>query len=123
MEEKPSVLMLDGNGILHPRGIGIASHVGVLFDIPTIGVAKSLLCGEVRKDDLVKKGWAEIVYNGKPQGIAFNSSGSAKQIYISPGHKLSLKTAFKIVRHLTDYRIPEPTRQAHILANELRKNV
>lgn len=100
------VLLVDGNGILHPRRFGIASHVGVLLNKPTIGVAKSLLFGKV-KDDIVyddnKAIGAEIRFNSKP-------------IYISPGHLIDLETSIKIVKRFTKKYEPEVLKMAHKLA-------
>ena len=111
----PTVFMFDGNGILHPYGIGLASYVGVAFNISSMGVAKSLLYGEVIGD---------IVYiNGKKKGFTFFSSKNIKKpIYISPGHKISFATSYKIVKNFSFYKIPEPLRQAHILANKNLKS-
>ncbi len=111
LKTKPTVFMFDGNGILHPYGIGLASHIGTVFDIASIGVAKSLLYGKI-EDDIV-------TINGKKRGLVFFSSNKVKKpIYISPGHKISFETSFKIVKNLSFYKIPEPLRQAHVLANK-----
>lgn len=106
LEQKPDILMVDGNGILHPFGMGIASHVGVVMDIPTIGVAKGLLCGEEKN--------GIITINGSLSGYALHHS--KKPIFVSPGHRVSTETALKIVKHFLRYRLPEPIRHAHILA-------
>jgi deoxyribonuclease V len=111
LKTKPTIFMFDGNGILHPYGIGLASHIGVVFDITSIGVAKSLLYGEI-KDDIV------IIENKKRGFVFFSSNKVKKPIYISPGNKISFETSFKIVKNLSSYKIPEPLRQAHILANK-----
>ncbi len=106
LEQKPDILMVDGNGILHPFGMGIASHIGVVMDIPTIGVAKGLLCGEEKN--------GIITVNGSLSGYALHHS--KKPIFVSPGHRVSAETALKIVKHFLRYRLPEPIRHAHILA-------
>lgn len=113
MDEKPDVIMVDGNGILHPLGIGIASHLGVLTGIPTIGVAKGLLCGE-RKGDA-------ILVNGKIHGYAIYRY--KKPVFASPGHKISVETTLKLVKDFLYHRIPEPIRQAHILAKSKIREV
>jgi len=111
LKTKSTVFMFDGNGILHPYSIGLASHVGVALDIASIGVAKSLLYGKI-EDDIV-------TINGKKRGLVFFSSNKVKKpIYISPGHKISFETSFKIIKNFSSYKIPEPLRQAHILANK-----
>ncbi|HDM67326.1 MAG TPA: methylated-DNA--[protein]-cysteine S-methyltransferase [Thermoplasmatales archaeon] len=112
VEVQPTILMVDGNGILHPFEFGLACHVGVTLGVPCIGVAKTLLCGSIRDD-----GW--VVYNDKILGYAFyTSSRVRKPVYISPGHNVSLPTAVNIVKHVstTLYKNPIPLREAHILA-------
>jgi deoxyribonuclease V len=111
LKSEPSVYMFDGNGILHPYGIGIASQAGVKLDVPSIGVAKSLLYGKIENNN--------ISIDGKKHGFAFYSSDRIKRpIYVSPGHKISFNSAKKIVKHLSRFKIPEPLRQAHILAKK-----
>lgn len=108
LKTKPTVLMLDGNGLLHPRGFGLASHAGFLLDLPTIGVSKSLIYGEI-EGNLVK-------VNNETKGYVFYNSRSEKPIYVSPGHKISFEKSLEIVKELSKYKIPEPLRLAHILA-------
>ena len=109
LDLKPDLLMIDGNGILHPLGFGIASHVGVNLDMPSIGVAKSMLCGKLENNN--------VIYDNKEIGHAYyNSKRVKKPIFISPGHKLNLKNAVSIVKKLCISKIPEPIRRAHILA-------
>ena len=109
LDAKPSVLMLDGNGLMHPFGIGMASYVGVSLDIPSIGVAKSMLCGKL-EGNTVKLDNKKIGYT------LFSSKRAKKPVYVSPGHKISFETSLDIVKHLSKYKHPEPLRQAHILA-------
>ncbi len=106
------LLLVDGNGILHPRKFGLASHVGVKNDIATIGIAKSHLLGRIENN---------FIYLGDEKLGFFLKSGKRKGIYISPGHRISLETAIKTVRNFTKFKNPEPLRLAHIYANELRK--
>ena len=106
---EPSLLMIDGNGVLHPSCFGIASHMGVSLDVPTIGVAKSLLQGKIREK--------HVIIKGEVRGqTVFSSPKVKKPIYVSSGHRVSLETAVQVVHHLSTYKIPEPLRQAHILA-------
>jgi len=113
LESDPSVFMIDGNGVLHPSNFGLASHVGVSLDIPTLGVAKNLLCGKVENNT--------VFIDGKKKGYAFFQSERVKKpVYVSPGHKISYETSLKIVKHFSSYKIPEPLRQAHILS---KKNI
>ncbi|MFO8110371.1 MAG: endonuclease V [Thermoplasmata archaeon] len=120
--ERPDVIMVDGNGYLHPRHLGIASHLGAVTDIPTLGVAKSLLLGEVEGTVSDSDPVSPIRYRGETVGYAFLSSSRAKNpVYVSAGHRLSHGTALKLVKRYCKYKIPEPIRHAHELANKARK--
>ena len=111
-----TVLVYDGNGLLHPERFGIASHAGLAFNVPTIGVAKRLLCGSVRCDAS-----AEVELDGDVLGYALSNRGGAP-IFVSPGHGVSARQALSIIRKVTKHRIPEPIRQAHKRANEARRS-
>jgi deoxyribonuclease V len=101
------VLMIDGFGINHPRRCGIATHIGVKLDMPTIGVGKSFLCGETCGDDY-------ICQAGERVGKMVYSGTSRRPVYVSPGHKITLETAVEVVtRCIRSGRIPEPIRLAH----------
>jgi deoxyribonuclease V len=117
---KPDVFLVDGHGIAHPRRLGFASHLGLVLDATTIGVAKSLLCGET--GDKMTDNWKPILYKGAIVGAAVYTRPKAKPVYVSIGHKISLKTAIKIVNHcVKSFRIPEPLREAHKAAAERKK--
>ncbi|NWR82422.1 ENDOV Endonuclease, partial [Furnarius figulus] len=125
----PQVLLVDGNGVLHPRGFGVACHLGVLTDLPCIGVAKNLLQvdGLVR-DDLHKEQIRSLQSlgdtfpltgtSGRVLGMVLRSCNSSKPLYISVGHRVSLDTAVRLVKSCCRYRIPEPIRQADIRSRE-----
>lgn len=114
------IVMVDGNGVLHPRGIGLASHAGVALDRPTIGVAKGLLKGDERVTDT--EDVQEVFIDGRKAGFSFHSSPRAKRpIYVSPGHLVSFETALRLVRGLCRFKIPEPLRLAHMEAVKVRK--
>jgi deoxyribonuclease V len=102
------LLLIDGHGILHPRKCGLASYIGVLIDKPTIGVAKSILCGSVMEDQFVR-------YDGTVLGFTIKKEGK-KQIYVSVGHKISLTTAIQIIKRLIKKEewVPEPLRIADL---------
>jgi len=123
LKTEPDVFLVDGQGIAHPYRLGFASHLGLILNKLTIGVAKSLLCGEVGV--LNQEGWAPITDKGEVIGAALVVSVEQKRpIYVSIGHKVSLKKAIEIVKHCTKiHRIPEPIRAAHILANEEKKSL
>jgi deoxyribonuclease V len=106
-----TVLMYDGNGILHPDGFGVASHAGVVFDVPSIGVAKKLLCGTIR-------GPNRVVMNGRVVGYRIGEG--SKPVFVSPGHRISSKETLEITKRFLKSRVPEPTRLAHIEANAAR---
>ena len=115
IKEKPSIMIFDGNGILHPYRIGIASQAGVLLDIPSIGVAKNLLYGSI-EESFVK-------IDNEIRGCAGTFSNKiTKPIFISPGHKISLDKSIEVVRNLCKYKSPEPIRLAHQFANNMLRN-
>jgi deoxyribonuclease V len=117
-----TIFMIDGHGILHPFGIGCASHIGVIFDIPTIGVAKKLLCGNIKKIPSEIGMYSEVKLDGQTVGYALKTT-HRNMIYISPGHKICLKTALQVVLQFTKYKIPEPIRLAHLYSRECIKTV
>ncbi len=113
---KPDVAMIDGFGTNHPRRCGLATHIGVELDIPTIGVGKSFLCGEIRGDD--------IYQDGEVTGKLIRASPNAKPVYVSPGHKVSLGTSADIAVHcMRGHRQPEPTRLAHEYVTRLKMDL
>lgn len=123
LEEQPDLLLVDGNGILHPRGIGIASYVGVLLNIVTIGIAKNLLCGETTEPKKVGEHYP-VIYKGKAIGYAYKSKKNCKPIFISPGNKISLESSSEVVkRFIVKYKLPVPLQLAHAYANELRRKL
>ncbi|MEA1984330.1 MAG: endonuclease V [Euryarchaeota archaeon] len=121
LEVRPDLLMLDGCGIDHPRRAGLASHIGVLLDIPTIGVAKNILCGTA--DVPHRPGeTSPLVYQGEQRGWLLKTTGPSRPIVISPGHRVSLQSVIDIVEHcLLGHKLPEPTRCAHTYVNELKR--
>ncbi len=114
----PDIILCDGQGIAHPRRFGIASHLGVILDIPTIGVAKSLLIGKHEQLPLPKGSWQPLIDQGQEIGAVLRSRTGVKPLYISSGHKISLPTAIDYVLRCTiKYRLPETTRIADKLAS------
>jgi deoxyribonuclease V len=114
-----TVVMYDGNGTLHPEGFGIASQVGVEFNVPTIGVAKKLLCGIVRGTS--GRPHHPIVFDGRVVGHAIMTGQMGNPVYVSPGHRISRESAVEIASRFLKHRIPEPTRVAHIVAGAARR--
>jgi deoxyribonuclease V len=114
----PDVLIVDGHGLAHPRRFGIACHIGVLLDIPTIGCAKSVLVGEVGELGEEAGCVADLVFGEEIIGAAVRTRKGVKPVYVSVGHKIDLESAISLVLACCQgRRLPEPTRQAHILAN------
>ncbi len=119
LSAKPDLLLVDGNGTLHPRGMGIASMAGIELDTPTIGVAKSLLCGEVMKAPTKTGDSSEVLVDGMARGFALRISDSAKGlVYVSPGHLVSLARAVELVRSMVADGRVEPLRRAHLAARK-----
>ena len=117
---QPDVFLIDAQGIAHPYRLGFASHLGLLLDKPTIGVAKSILCGQVQP--MSRQGWSSITDKGEVIGAALRRADDEQPVYVSIGHKVSLERAVEIVKHCTtSTRVPEPIRIAHVLATKERK--
>ena len=123
LERAPDVLIFDGQGIAHPRRFGLACHGGLLFGVPSIGCAKSLLVGRHGELGEERGSTAEIVHRGEVVGMAVRTRPGVKPIYVSPGHLMDLETAVEIVLRVAPrFREPETTRQAHQLVNRLRRD-
>lgn len=119
-EDPPALLLMDGNGTLHPRRFGAACYVGLRLDRPTIGVAKSLLLGRLDADPLRPGKATPVRVNGEVLGHAFRPT-DGKPIYVSPGHRISHLTALRFVQRLCRTRIPEPLHLADRAAGRLRR--
>lgn len=122
---QPDLILVDGHGISHPRKLGIASHIGVLLDLPTIGVAKSILVGKAAAPlNLAAGSSVALKQQAETIGMLLRSKKNCNPLIISSGHKVALNTAVAIVnRCLQGYRLPEPTRQAHLAANAYRRQL
>src|SRR5262249_53448219 len=121
LKTKPDVLMLDGQGIAHPRRIGIDCHVGVLLDLTAIGGAKSILGGRYGELGLEAGSRSPLIDRGEQVGVALRTKSKVSPVYVSAGHLIDLDSAVDLVLRSTGkYRQPEPTRQAHLLVNRLR---
>ncbi|RLF17683.1 MAG: endonuclease V [Thermoprotei archaeon] len=116
----PDILFVDGQGRAHPYRLGLACHVGVVLDIPTIGIAKKKLCGKIGP---FKNGWAPIIDNGEVVGAALITKEGCNPIYVSVGHKVSLETAIKLtLKCIRGHKLPEPVRLAHNIATRIRRS-
>ncbi len=110
----PDVFIFDGQGIAHPRRIGIASHIGLFLEVPTVGCAKSRLSGAHTVPLAAKGSWQPLVDRGETIGAVLRTRANVKPVYVSVGHRATLDTARELVlRCTTRYRLPEPTRAAH----------
>jgi deoxyribonuclease V len=113
----PDLILIDGQGIAHPRRFGLASHVGLLLDLPTIGCAKSILCGQHQSVGQEAGSQAELLDKGELIGAAVRTKSGVKPVYVSVGHKIDLESALEwVMKCCRGYRLPEPTRLAHLAA-------
>jgi deoxyribonuclease V len=122
LQVKPDCLMCDGQGIAHPRRLGIASHLGLWLDLPSIGCAKSLLVGTYQEPGEKRGSITPLIHRKEQVGVILRSKDRVAPIFVSQGHKISLSKAVETVLACCGkYRLPEPTRQAHLLVNEIRR--
>ncbi len=118
LRESPDLLLVDGQGIAHPRRFGIACHLGVLSGIPSIGVAKNRLVGHHEEVPDERGSWVPLEDKGEIIGAVLRSRKGVRPLYVSPGHCVALATAIEYVMAcVTRYRLPETTRWAHRLAS------
>jgi len=118
LRRPPDLLLCDGQGIAHPRRFGIACHLGLLTDIPSIGVAKSRLIGEHEPVPDERGAWVPLCDQGETIGAVLRTRLHVKPLYISSGHRIDLETAIHwVMACTTRFRLPETTRQAHHLAS------
>lgn len=121
LAEEPDLIFVDGQGIAHPRRLGIAAHLGVLLDRPAIGVAKSRLCGRYEEPGPEKGARSVLSDKGERIGTVLRSRNHVRPLFISPGHKISHETAVEyVLKTLTRYRLPEPTRIADKLSKVVK---
>jgi len=121
LNNRPDIILFDGQGIAHPAGMGIAAHIGVLLGIPSIGCAKSRLVGDYTGPGSRKGQKAELIYRGTIIGEVLRTRDRVKPLFISPGHLIDLNNAVEVVLTcIGKYRLPEPIRRAHALAGRLK---
>jgi deoxyribonuclease V len=121
LRRPPDAVLFDGQGIAHPRRFGIASHMGVLLDVPSVGCAKSRLVGEHDEPGMEKGDFAPLRHEGEEVGAALRTRKGVKPVYVSAGHRADLPSAtFLVLSLCTRYRLPDPARRAHQLTRELR---
>jgi deoxyribonuclease V len=119
LDRKPDLLIFDGQGIAHPCRLGIASHIGLLSDFPSIGCAKSRLCGQYQEPDVERGSHVALMDHGETIGAIVRTRTNVKPVFVSIGHRVGLKTCIDVVLACCkSYRLPETTRKAHRLASE-----
>lgn len=122
LRRRPDAIIFDGHGIAHPRRFGIACHGGLLFNVPSVGCAKSLLVGKHGPLGNKRGSTAEIEVDGEVVGMAVRMRDGVKPVYVSPGHRMDLRTAVDLVLSMgAGYREPETTRRSHVLVTRLRR--
>lgn len=122
LKTEPDAVMFDGQGIAHPRRVGIASHVGLIINRPTLGCAKSVLVGRFEEPGEERGSWSPMIDKGETIGAALRTKTRVQPIYVSPGHLIDLAGAVELTLACDGgYRQPEPTRRAHLLVNALRR--
>ncbi len=122
LSDPPDLIFADGQGLAHPRGFGLASHLGVLTGIPTVGCAKSRLVGEAAEPGPEVGDWEPLLYQGRTVGAVLRTRRGVKPLYISVGHLVDLPTSLRMVLDcLRGVRLPEPQRKAHAAAERLKR--
>lgn len=121
---KPGLLIFDGQGTAHPRGMGIASFVGALIDIPSVGSAKSRLVGSYKEPGRKKGSWTPLEYGGRVVGAVVRTRNSTNPLFVSPGHRIDLEGSIEMVLKCTSrYRVTEPVREADRLTKKIKKEM
>ncbi len=122
LKKRPDTIIFDGQGIAHPRGLGIASYAGVLLDIPSVGCAKSRLVGEYNEPGMRKASRSPLLILGKTVGAVLRTRANVKPVFVSPGHRIDIEGSVRLVLECaTSFRLPEPTRRADALSKVLKK--
>ncbi len=122
LQTLPDVVMFDGQGIAHPRRMGIAAHIGLFIERPSFGCAKSVLVGKFDEPDVERGNWSLMRHYGDVIGAALRTKNRVNPVYVSPGHLIDLPAAIELTLATNGgYRIPEPTRRVHNLVNALRR--
>jgi deoxyribonuclease V len=118
----PDVVLIDGHGLAHPRHIGIATHLGLWLGVPTVGCAKTRLCGTYKEPGQRVGALASLMHRGEQVGDIVRTKKNVKPVFVSVGHRIDLASAVRVVLSTTNgYRLPEPSRLAHLRVNDLRR--
>lgn len=122
LKRAPDVVLFDGQGIAHPRGLGLASHMGLLLNVASVGCAKTKLVGEHDEVGAAAGAYAELFFEGRAVGAVVRTKERVKPIYVSQGHRVGFMQSIRLALSCCrGYRIPEPVRQAHLLVNRMRR--
>jgi deoxyribonuclease V len=122
LRQMPDLILVDGQGIAHPRRFGLASYIGVLLDIPAIGCAKSRLIGDYEEPAIKQGSWSPLGLEGDIVGAVLRTQDNVQPLFISPGHRTDVKSAIRLTLScLGNYRIPEPIRCADMYSKNLKK--
>jgi deoxyribonuclease V len=122
LKTEPDLILIDGHGRAHPRLFGIACHIGVLFDKPVIGCAKSLLVGQYREPGMPRGATTPLIFKGETVGAVLRTRKNVRPIFVTQGHRVSLETSVELVEKCLDgFRIPKPTREADQYVRRLRQ--
>jgi deoxyribonuclease V len=123
LKKKPDLILVDGQGILHPRKLGLASHLGLVLDIPTIGCAKSSLVGEFSLPGMKRGEWTPVYVDGEIRGVCLRTRDKVKPLFVSPGHRVSIEDSIRyVLKTSLKFRLPEPIRWADHLSRKVIKN-
>lgn len=122
LRRAPDLVLFDGHGLAHPRRFGIACHLGLLLDVPSVGCAKSRLVGEHREPGRRRGDWTPLRHRGEIVGAVLRTRPGVRPVYVSCGHRIGLRPAIRwTLECCRRFRIPEPIRRAHLRANALRR--
>jgi deoxyribonuclease V len=122
VQTTPDVVMIDGQGIAHPRGMGIAAHIGLWLEVPCIGCGKSKLCGQYADLGEEPSSQTPLIYHKAVIGTVLRTKRRSNPLFISPGHRIDMASSVRIAQEMCrGYRVPEPTRQAHLHVNAYRR--
>ena len=123
LKKLPDLVLFDGQGIAHPRQMGLAAHLGLILDLPSIGCAKSVLVGNFEQPEDIHGSWTELIYQNRIIGAVVRTRDRVKPLFVSSGFKITIDEAIEwVLRACIKYRIPEPIRTSHLAVNQLRTN-
>jgi len=124
LKRKSDVILFDGQGIAHPKRLGIASHVGVMLNMTSIGCAKSKLVGIYKEPGLEKGNWSFLRHAGEILGVVLRTKDNVNPLFVSPGNRIDIRSSVRVVLACCrKYRIPEPIRRAHFLSQKIKREL